>query len=240
LLANPEQVLNTLGSEEKYRSLLRRIASNPPFDSITAAIRNAPFLLGYSPKKGGDTSSDVDGQTYSLLRANEIYIVDNMFFARMFPVARAPPESDLEDFYFQLGSRYISAAVERKFEIVGKPLNDTALTKAVQERILARGPLLVSPNVTSRPLVPRADSILTEKRFQAYEATKLMAVYALGGIVRRNSTTCFSRPSSSLGVVNYAIYVVKDFDWFDVGCKFVSTLSFVVSVAFLLICIFPI
>jgi hypothetical protein len=219
LLANPQKVLDTLGSEEKYRSLLRRIAANPPFARVTPALRDSPFLLGYTPARSDDEEASPGGMTYQLLKAEQIYIIDNSFFARMFPVARAPPETDLEDFYFSLGSHYISAAVERKFEVVGRPSQDSELTKALKERVLARGPLLVSPNITSRPLVPRAESILTEKRFEVYEASNLLAVYALAGTVRRNATTCFSRPSSAMGVQGNAIFVVKDFDWFDVGCK---------------------
>ena len=218
VLADPQQVLDTLGSEEKYRLILRRIAANPPFSRVTPAIRDSPFLLGYTPTTSEEASTSGD-LTYRLLKAEQVYIIDNTFFARMFPVARAPPETDLEEFYYQLGSRYISTAVERRFEVVGRPSKDTDLTKALKERVLARGPLLVSPNITSRPLVPRADSILTEKRFEVFEASKLMAVYALGGVIRRNSTSCFSRPSSAVGAQGNSIFVVQDFDWFDVGCK---------------------
>lgn len=214
-------MLDKLGSEQKYRSLLRRIAVNPPFTSVTPIIRNTAFLLGYFPKRSDDSSVEGDF-IHTLLKAEDIYIIDNTFFARMFPVARAPPETDLEDFYYQLGSKYISTAVERRFEIVGRPSKDTELSNALKERILARGPLLVSPNITSRPLVDRAESILNEKRFDVFQAASLMAVYALKGTVRRQATTCFSRPSSTLGIQGNAVYVIEDFDWFDVGCKLLS------------------
>jgi hypothetical protein len=117
-----------------------------------------------------------------------------------------------------LGSRYISKSVDRRFEIVGKPSDDTSLTIALQERILERSPLLVSPSITSRPLVADAASIVSEKRLSIFEAPSLMAVYSLGGTVRRSRTTCFSRQvNGQFGAKNHAIYVVDGFDFFDLG-----------------------
>ncbi|GKY92960.1 hypothetical protein MPSEU_000264800 [Mayamaea pseudoterrestris] len=219
VLANPQRVLDTLGSEEKYRLLLRRIASNPPFAHVTPVIRDSPFLLAKAAENinGSATPPATKQRNYQLLKASEIYIIDNTFLARMFPVARAPAETDLEEFYSLLGSQFISTAVERKFEIVGRPSKDTNITKTLKERVFARGPLLVSPSMTTRPLVPRAEYILNEKRFEVYEAPSLLAVYALNGIVRRKPTTCFSKPSSAFGIDGNAIYVCKDYDWFDVG-----------------------
>ena len=40
VLANPQQVFNRLGSEEKYLELLPRFATNPPFASVTDAINS--------------------------------------------------------------------------------------------------------------------------------------------------------------------------------------------------------
>lgn len=117
-----------------------------------------------------------------------------------------------------LGSRYISKSVDRRFEIVGKPSDKTSLTMALKERILERSPLLVSPSITSRPLVADAASIVSEKRLSVFEAPSLMAVYSLGGTVRRSRTTCFSRQvSGQFGAKNNAIYVVDGFDFFDLG-----------------------
>lgn len=98
MLKSPQSVLTTLGSEQKYRSLLRRVAANPPFSRVTTEIRNAPFLLAYSLKTGErkDDDSSLDSSTYHLAKAQDIFIVDNSVFGRMFPVDRAPHESDLE------------------------------------------------------------------------------------------------------------------------------------------------
>lgn len=211
MITSPQDVLDTLGSEVKYRALLRRIAANPPFNRVTPEIQNAPFLIAYTESKGDGSSQS---GTFHLARAAEIYVVDNSFFGRMFSVKRAPHESDLEDFYIRLGSSYISKSVDRRFEFVGRPSADTDLTNALKRRILERSPLLVSPNVTTRPLVSNASSIFSEKNLSVLEAASLMAVYSLNGVVRRNPTTAFSR--SVRGDAS-SIYVVSNFDWFDVG-----------------------
>ena len=183
---------------------------------MTPEIRNAPFLLAYTLHDNAEKKSESgeDKGTYHLMKASDIFIIDNSFFGRMFPVPRAPQESDLEDFYVLLGSNYISKSVVRRFEVVGKPNNMTDLTKVLMERILERAPLLVSPNVTSRPLVADAPSVLTPQRLTIFEASNLMAVYSLNGVVRQNKVTCFSR---ELGGNKNAIYVIQDFDWYDCG-----------------------
>lgn len=224
MLENPNNVLKTLGSESKYRILLRRIAANPPFSHVTPKIRSSAFLLAYKFKsengsKQNDQDSPSDASTYHLAKAEDIYIIDNSFFGRMFGVQRAPHESDLEDFYVQLGSNYISKSVDRRFEVVGSPSSNTKLTKALKDRIHQRGPLLVSPNVTSRPLVRGASSVLNENSLTFFQAANLMAVYSLDGVTRRNRTTCFSKKMGSvIGLKKQnALYIVDNFDWFDVG-----------------------
>jgi hypothetical protein len=216
MLQSPQSILDKLGSETKYRALLRRIAANPPFTRVSPQLRKAKFLIAYTYKAKEGATDNAEVGTYILAAAEDIFIVDNSFFARMFPVNRAPPESDLEDFYVLLGSAYISKSVDRRFEVVGAASNDTALTKALKERIFERSPLLISPSITSRPLVSNASVIVDKRNLDVYEAPSLMAVYSLRGIVRRAKTTCFSRQVGMMKTTN-AIYVVKGFDWFDVG-----------------------
>ena len=108
MIAQPDEVLRLLGSEKKYRSLLRRIAADPPFSLShpSPEIRQAPFLLGYSVKSSADaksesksTSTIQDKMTFHLAKAEDVYVIDNSNYGRIFSVFRAPPESDLEDFY---------------------------------------------------------------------------------------------------------------------------------------------
>ena len=210
MIESPQAVLSAVKSEEKYRMFLRRVAAHRPFERVTAEIQNSPFLLAYSVP--GDGSSDKS--QYELALAKDIYIVDNSFFARMFPVKRAPPESDLEEFYALIGARYISKEVEKKFDVIGARKSSSNLTMALLQRIQERSPLLVSASVTSRPLVANAASVLDEKHLQVYEADEIKAVYSLGKSIRSQRTTCCSRPGSRH---EKSLFVTADFDWFDVG-----------------------
>jgi Protein of unknown function (DUF3684) len=79
LLTSPQHILNKLGSEQKYKALLRRIAANPPFRSVSSRIKQAPFLLAYS--LGGPSSSEKKEDTepsitYKLRKGEDIYIID--------------------------------------------------------------------------------------------------------------------------------------------------------------------
>lgn len=215
MVADPGKVLNKLGCERKYLLLLRRIASNPPFRQVSPQARNSPFLLAYRKTTASSGKADIsDTTSHRLAKAEDIFIIDNSFFGRMFPVDQAPHESDLEEFYVKLGSRYISKSVERRFEVVGKPSDNTDTTRALKERLIERGPLLVSPSITTRSLVDNAASVLSESNMLIYEASSLIAVYTLAGSTRRNPTTCFARP---LKAGKNSIFVVANFDWFDVG-----------------------
>ena len=93
LLQSPQDILKTLG-EKKYRMLLRRLAANPPFTRVSPQIRAAPFLLAYTSLNEAEESKEKEN--YRLAKAEDIYVIDNSFFGRMFTVLRAPHESDLE------------------------------------------------------------------------------------------------------------------------------------------------
>lgn len=212
MLTNPEKILKTLGSEAKYRTLLRRIAANPPFRDVTPQIQNAPFLLGYKINESEDGTEEK--QSYLLAKAGDIYIIDNSFFGRMFPVVRAPHESDLENFYVQLGSTYISKGVRKSFDIIGGTRAGTNLSVQLEGRIHERSPLLVSPSVTSRPLVKNASSLLDDGKLSIFEVDNLKAVYSLGSCVRNQRVTSCAK---ALGGMRNALYITAEFDWFDVG-----------------------
>jgi hypothetical protein len=213
MLSSPDKVLATLGSEAKYRALLRRIAANPPFQRVTPMIRNAPFLLAYKIQEDDEGDGEVRAN-FLLSKAEDIYIIDNSFLGRMFPVIRSPHESDLEDFYNRLGSSYISKKVNISFEVIARHTRDTALTMQLAQRIKERSPLLVSPSVTSRPLVSNASSILDDKNLYIVEAVDLKAVYALGDSVRNQRVSCCAKPT---GNRKNSLYITENFDIFDVG-----------------------
>lgn len=212
MLSNADKVLQTVGSEEKYRMLLRRIAANPPFDRTTPQICDAPFLLAYRISQ--DEDCEEEKHTYVLAKAKDIYLIDNSFLARMFPVLRAPHESDLEAFYATLGSPYISKIVKKSFQILGSASSGTVLSKQLAQRLEERRPLLVTPSVTSRPLVPHASKLIEQAKLHIFEVENLKAVYSLNNSTRNQRVTCCTKPLS--GSIN-GLYVTAEFDWFDVG-----------------------
>jgi hypothetical protein len=181
MIDSPQAVLSAVKSEENYRALLRRVAANRPFRRVTDEIRDAPFLLAYIVS---ETKNSNDKFTFELAKAEDIFVIDNSFFGRMFPVKRAPHESDLEEFYALLGANYISKVVRKKFDVIGSYQHKTAVTEALAERISERGPLLLSSSNTSRSLADNASSILEQKNLEIIQAPELKAIYSLDKCVR--------------------------------------------------------
>ena len=106
-----------------------------------------------------EISDDKDGMNiqkaqYVLARADDIYIVDNSFLRRQFSMLVSPMEQQLEDFYNLVGSRYVSEVVRKEYTVDGRSRRETMLTKQFANRISERRPLVLSPFVSSRPLVP--------------------------------------------------------------------------------------
>ncbi len=96
MVKRPDEVLDSLG-EEMYKAVLRRVASDPPFKQVTANIRSSPFLLGYlvidEEVAGEEEDKDhVKKAQYVLARAEDIFIVDNSFLRRQFPMLVSPME----------------------------------------------------------------------------------------------------------------------------------------------------
>ena len=184
MIEKPDEVLDSLG-EAKYKALLRRIASDPPFKQITKQIRQSPFLLGYlvideegGSTEEGDEGKDQPGQKaqYVLARAEDIYIVDNSFLRRQFPMLVAPMEQTLEEFYNSIGSLFVSQVLKKEFEVQGRTYNNTTLTVSLSDRLRERKPLLLSPTNSSRPLAPNATKILDS--VEVLQADKIQAKYS--------------------------------------------------------------
>lgn len=152
----PDEVLDSLG-EAKYKTLLRRIAADPPFKKVTNEMQDCAFLLGYLVIDDEIAPSDNDGDNiqkaqFVLARAQDIFIVDNSFLRRQFSMLVSPMEQQLEEFYNTMGSQYVSEVVHREYEVNGRNQRDIPLTTQFASRISERRPLLLSPSVSSRPL----------------------------------------------------------------------------------------
>lgn len=213
MIDSPKAVMTAVKHEDNYRALLRRVAAQPPFRRVTDDIRNSPFLLAYNT--ASDEKSSKEKATFELAKAADIFVIDNSFFGRMFPVKQAPHESDLEEFYALLGSNYISKVVKKEFDVIGTYKENTVSTKALMERIQERSPLLLSSGNSSRSvLVDRAPSILAQNNLEIIQAPALKAIYSLGRSTRTQKTTCCVRQKK---LNKSSIVVTADFDWFDVG-----------------------
>lgn len=214
----PQDVLKKLGSAEKYCELLRRIAANPPFKTITSEMQRSAFLIAYRFEGGAQApSGDEQAQLatkYTLARASDICIIDNAFLGGMFQVLTAPQESDLERLYESLGAKYISKEVRQAFSVQGQKRSWTPLTNKFLERIQERRPLLVSANASSRPMHSNASAMLADGKLTVYEVASITANYSLRRMTKSNEVTCCSQRGQGNTSI---IYLTADFDWFDVG-----------------------
>ena len=189
------------------------------------SIRECRFLLGYKPQEGDQPTSGIGKLTYELLNADEIFILDNDFLARLFPAAGAPREKALEELYQKVGSRNISVAVERHLVTSDEGLsNQTKLANDLKDRISARAPLLLAPSIMTRQsLLSGAESVLTGEQLQVYEASgsELMVEYSFKGTVHRRPVTCGSR-QTVVDAQASSIFVVQGYKWLDVGSTWIT------------------
>ena len=118
MIEKPDETLDSLG-EANYKMLLRRIASDPPFRHITTKIRSCPFLLGYLVMDEEVASEGGQQAQYVLARAEDIYLVDNSFLRRQFPMLVCPLEQNLEEFYNKIGSKYASRVMSSLLCVFG-------------------------------------------------------------------------------------------------------------------------
>mmetsp|Transcript_6127 Transcript_6127/g.13879 ORF Transcript_6127/g.13879 Transcript_6127/m.13879 type:complete len:1897 (+) Transcript_6127:127-5817(+) len=218
MIEKPDEVLDQLG-EEKYKAVLRRIASNPPFKQITKEIRSCAFLLGYlvldeEVAIGDEVKDRGQKAQYLLGRAEDIHIVDNSFLRRQFPLVVAPMEQSLEEFYNKIGSKYVSQVVKKDFEVQGRTYQDTALTKSFANRLRERRPLLLSPTNSSRPLSSNAAKILDDQYLEVIQAEKIQAKYSFEGSSKHLKVTCCTKQKTRQKTT---IYLTTNPDWFDIG-----------------------
>lgn len=215
MMKKPDEVLDSLG-EPKYKMLLRRIAADPPFKRITADIRSAPFLLGYlivdEDESEGDESKARSKAQYILAKADDIHIVDNAFLRRQFPMLISPMEQTLEEFYRRIGSKYVSEVVKKNFEVMGSTRRGTPLANSCADRIKERRPLLLSPSITSRPLVSNASTILDN--LEIFQADSIRAIYSFERSSKMINVTCCSKLTARKSI---AIFITNNFELFDLG-----------------------
>lgn len=217
MLEKPDQTLDLLG-ERSYKSVLQRIAAHPPFKHVTNRISSCPFLLGYLVVDEEVVSEDKGKEQraqYVLARAEDIYIVDNSFLRRQFPMLVAPMEQTLEDFYHFIGSRYVSEAVKKDFELQGRTYQNTALTMSLTNRLRERRSLLLSPTNSSRPLAMNAAKLIDEQNLEVVQVDVILGKYTFERSSKHLKVTCCCKQLKNTQLT--ALYVTTNPDWFDIA-----------------------
>lgn len=119
LISSPSNTLLTLGST-KYLSLLLQIASQVPNlqnnPSLFNQMKSSRFLIATN-----NHSEQKDSLNYVLSKPSEVYLIDDTVLGQLFKPLGAPADELLEQFYYQLGARWISACVKENFTYSGSP-----------------------------------------------------------------------------------------------------------------------
>jgi hypothetical protein len=218
MLEKPDQTLDLLG-ERSYKSVLQRIAAHPPFKHVTNRISSCPFLLAYLVVDEEVVSEEDKGKEqrvqYVLARAEDIYIVDNSFLRRQFPMLVAPMEQTLEDFYHFIGSRYVSEVVKKDFELQGRTYQNTALTVSLTNRLRERRSLLLSPTNSSRPLATNAAKLIDEQNLEVVQVDVILGKYTFERSSKHLKVTCCCKQRKNTHMTT--LYVTTNPDWFDIA-----------------------
>lgn len=241
VLSSPQNVLDKLG-EARYRTVLRRIAHSDI--QISKEMRSAPFLLGFKSEveaidiEDGDEGAETPGTGrhqvvhFKLTKPADVYVIDDAFIQRLFAthVLSAPQESDLEDFYRVCSSPFISKAVSRVNEVRGASAEESDETRLLSLRVRERLPLLVSSNITSRPVVADAALKLGENSLFVMQAQTIVAQYSLRGVDKSQSiSSCVYTGRTAVNVLRQltpsqkppsnatVLFVTRGLDWYDVG-----------------------
>ncbi|KAF9976136.1 hypothetical protein BGZ73_009111 [Actinomortierella ambigua] len=167
VVRSPSEFLNRNGGVEKYKAVLRQIASHLNVIKLNKALfeemKRSPFLLGErriqddegAPAEGssdsgkGDSASSEDSEVgqvvvhCKLAVAKDIYLIDDPVPQRLFQPLGAPMEAHLETLYEALGSTWISTQVRERYQPKGN-MTITNRSENLQELIRERAPLLLT------------------------------------------------------------------------------------------------
>lgn len=239
IMNSSEEVLEKSG-HRIYKQLLKRVAARA--EDIPAPLFNqmkkSRFLIALTftdserslttqnnnlaiDDEGQDDKDAVQNAQVTLECARDICLVDDAFLQRMFKPLCAPNESDLEDLYRSLGSNYISRLTKISHDIKGLIGQDTELALKISDRLKQRAPLLISPNISYRPLIRDAEKLLDPKSLQVVQVSEISAEYVYRRQIKRRNVSCCSYKTVSKGVPrrmsDSTVFVTQQVDFFDVG-----------------------
>lgn len=158
---------------------------------------------------------------YSLASSNEIYLLDNELFSKLFNPLGCPQDIILEQFYASLGCKWMSEAVQTKFEVVRYTLNDQneiqkleTSRKQLEKLVRFRIPLLLHDNQNGSRKNSRreAKDDLFKLKYSAVREIRIHNTF--------DNKTKLQRTTAMLSPEKMAYnlyYTIDKFDFFDLG-----------------------
>lgn len=171
-------------------------------------MKKAKFLIAVR------TATGSENKEHCLLRAKDIYVVDDSVLQETFNPWSAPMESLLEDFYTMLGSNTLSKAIMEEWIPRGN-VRKSAMSESLQVSIRQRAPLLLYSEMRSNDdHAQNLDSLLKLEVAEVVGQIELSR--SLGDVKRIQLTTSAVIKHSKEKQVPLLL-VVKDYDYFDIA-----------------------
>ncbi len=157
LSADSKAIFTSIGVSRYIRMMEKLAAGWAAFSrensALVKAFAAAPAFLASiksevtknekdSKDNDEDCSMDSAAVQYQLYKANEAFLIDDTIAQQIFNLPAVP--SQLNDFYAQLGCKWISSAVKTEWKRSGKPESSGPLAKEVQKTLDDRLTLISS------------------------------------------------------------------------------------------------
>ncbi|KAJ3023841.1 hypothetical protein HKX48_000529 [Thoreauomyces humboldtii] len=219
MVATPETYLESLG-HEKYLDMLRTVATNfaqlKGDSTLLRDMQAKAWLIGVgaSNQSGDETREGV--HYVKLARADEIFLIDDITVNQLFAPLGAPPDELLEQFYEQLGSKWLATMVRTEELPRGNQIV-TAESKALQKLIRERALLLLYDGqaIRSGKDVVRSNAETLLEKLNVVQVSEIQVVRKFQQRTSTQLTTACIRFDSRTR--SNWLFVVKDFDTFDIA-----------------------
>ncbi|KAI9692642.1 MAG: hypothetical protein M1820_009519 [Bogoriella megaspora] len=241
VVREPARLLSIFDSDEKYLSMLRRLANNinglKADKTLWKELKLAPCLLSYKQvlhvKKAKSEEDDVDSdlddldeldedksiREFGLASASDIVIVDDILTYRYFAdkMRAAPQEEIIERFYAALGTPFLSSLVDDNLRKGGRVRDQTQALR-LRELIVERTRLLLHEQ---NPDLVLHNSKWLEKNLQVEVVQSISVLRSVRGYnlrVNLKKTASLSKEPQR----GYVLFVGQKYDLFDVSRELLS------------------
>ncbi|EMD59912.1 hypothetical protein GGP41_008962 [Bipolaris sorokiniana] len=237
---NPSRFLNTIG-QDKYLDLLRKLAEHAGTlwkdKELVKALVASRLLLGYRDIKedtkkaeaGDEDMDDLDEDNvhreWSLNKANEIVIIDNVNYMTRFRdfIIAAPQEELLEEFYARFGVQKVSDLVKTD-QRIGTVVRDQTPAQDLRRDILERVRLFLHEyerDASSKAI--RHDAKWLGSNLTVQCVSDISIRYSLA---ERNVATSSRKSAVIIKVrsVGYVLNITPKYDLYEVSSELVRLL----------------